>query len=174
MVTLFINGIQFLLEIIGAVVLFAVIVGGFMWLTSAGNSSRISQGKAIIVSAFTGLILFLSAYLIVNFVMATLLNVSTNDVQLFGNDWAEYCDGELEAFSCSAEGVGDGANCDSCASDGNCVCSGGSCVTVCQQSANLGDFNSATCVSTVADCSDGSIVSEASACDSSTPVCCLK
>lgn len=41
-----------------------IMIGGFIWLTSAGNPSRITQAKEFIVGALTGLFLALFSYLI--------------------------------------------------------------------------------------------------------------
>lgn len=41
-----------------------ILIGGFIWLTSAGNPSRVTQAKEFIVGALTGLFLTLFSYLI--------------------------------------------------------------------------------------------------------------
>ena len=43
-----------------------VMVGGFIWLTAAGNTSRVGQAKDFIGDAFMGLMLLLGAYVILH------------------------------------------------------------------------------------------------------------
>ena len=50
----------------GLVVGIAIIYGGFLVLTSAGNEGRVSQGRKAITSAVVGFAIVLSAWLIVN------------------------------------------------------------------------------------------------------------
>ncbi|MFA6322610.1 MAG: 3D domain-containing protein [Candidatus Buchananbacteria bacterium] len=41
-----------------------IMIGGFLWLTSAGNPSRVTQGKEYITGALTGLLLALFSYIV--------------------------------------------------------------------------------------------------------------
>jgi amino acid transporter len=53
-----------------------VIYGGFMWLTSSGDESRIESAKKTISAAVIGLIVVLLAWAIVIFVAGTTANVT--------------------------------------------------------------------------------------------------
>lgn len=62
---------------VGIAVVFMLTIGGFMYLTSAGNTSRLGTAKTIIFDAFLGLILALVAWLFLN-----LINPDLVDLQL--------------------------------------------------------------------------------------------
>jgi fumarate reductase subunit D len=63
------NIIQAILSIIGSLALLMFVYGGFLWITSFGESKRIERGKNIVVWAVAGLALIASAYVVVNAVM---------------------------------------------------------------------------------------------------------
>jgi len=54
----------FIVAISGIAAFFALIVGGFEWMTSAGNPSRVSSAKERMSSAMLGLVIILASYLI--------------------------------------------------------------------------------------------------------------
>jgi len=54
----------FLLSIAGLVAAVMMVVGGFQYVTSAGDKTRLSAGKKRIMNALTGLVLALSSYVI--------------------------------------------------------------------------------------------------------------
>ena len=54
----------FIVGIAGLAAFITLVWGGFLWLTSAGNASKISEAKERINSAFLGLMLILASYLI--------------------------------------------------------------------------------------------------------------
>lgn len=59
--------------ILAAVILMG---GGLIWLTSAGNESKIGQAKEMIVGAISGLVILFSAWLILNTVNPELLKLT--------------------------------------------------------------------------------------------------
>lgn len=61
------QGIKTVLGIIGSVALAVFIYGGFLWLTSGGNETRIKKGKDVILWATLGLVIIFAAYAIVGF-----------------------------------------------------------------------------------------------------------
>lgn len=69
---------NFALWIVGISAMFMLTVGGFMYLTSAGNTSSANTAKGLIKDALIGLVLGLSAWLIVNTINPdlTTMNVS--------------------------------------------------------------------------------------------------
>ncbi|MFH0829416.1 MAG: pilin [Candidatus Kerfeldbacteria bacterium] len=72
-----VNIISWLLGIVSLVAVVMIIIGGLLWLTSAGNEERIEKAKKTISSAVIGLILVILAWAIVIFVAGTTKNVTT-------------------------------------------------------------------------------------------------
>lgn len=64
-----INGI---LGITGSFGLFMFIYGGFIMLTSAGNTEKISKGKNILIWAIIGILVIMSSYAIVRFILGAI------------------------------------------------------------------------------------------------------
>jgi hypothetical protein len=56
-----------------------IIYGGFVWMTAAGNTEKVTQGKNILIWAIIGLVVIFSAYLLVSNIInvATTGNLST-------------------------------------------------------------------------------------------------
>ena len=57
---------------IGALALLFFVFGGLVWLTSAGDKNRVAAGKKILTGTALGIIIILSAYLVINFTISTL------------------------------------------------------------------------------------------------------
>lgn len=75
---LIMNLIEFLiyLSIIGAV--FAIIYGGFTYITAGGDPQKIQKANQIITYAIVGLILAVSSYAIVKFFLSTVLELDVD------------------------------------------------------------------------------------------------
>ncbi|MDO8565747.1 MAG: hypothetical protein Q7S04_00995 [Candidatus Moranbacteria bacterium] len=58
--------------------LFMLSVGGFMYLTSAGNTSAMGTAKEVIFDSIIGLVIALSAWLLLNVINPDLVNVTIN------------------------------------------------------------------------------------------------
>ena len=58
------NIIKFVLGITGSISLLLFVYGGFLWMTSAGNSEQVSKGKNVFIWATIGLIVIFSSYAI--------------------------------------------------------------------------------------------------------------
>ncbi|MDD5083864.1 MAG: pilin [Candidatus Moranbacteria bacterium] len=71
---------QLALWIIGISAMFMLTVGGFMYLTSAGNTSSASTAKGVIKDALIGLTLGLAAWLIVNTINPDLTTLNFSGV----------------------------------------------------------------------------------------------
>lgn len=85
---------NFLISIVGVVAAVAMIIGGFQYLTSAGDSGKIGQAKSKITNALIGLILALGAYTILNTINPALLTLQLPDLrpvrtQIFLMPWCE-------------------------------------------------------------------------------------
>jgi len=71
-----VNIIQWVLGILALVAVVMIIIGGFQWMTAAGNEERIEKAKKVISAAVIGLIIVLLAWAIVIFVAGTTSNVT--------------------------------------------------------------------------------------------------
>ncbi|MFH1170965.1 MAG: pilin [bacterium] len=71
-----INVINWVLGLLGIIAVIMILVGGFQWMTAAGNEEKVEKAKKIISAAIVGLIIILLAWAIVNFVIGTTSNVS--------------------------------------------------------------------------------------------------
>ncbi len=60
--------IQALLGILGIIALIIILIGGFRWMTAAGNEDQIGSAKKTIAAGIIGLIIIFFAYAIVSFV----------------------------------------------------------------------------------------------------------
>lgn len=61
--TLLLNLYKFGIWTVGIAAMFMLVVGGFMYITSAGNTSRAGSAKTVIIDALTGLVAALVAFL---------------------------------------------------------------------------------------------------------------
>lgn len=77
------NIIRIALGLIGIVLLAIIIYGGFLWMTAAGNEEQIGKAKKTLTNAVIGLIIILSAYAIVLFVMR-MLGIGMGDGMMGG------------------------------------------------------------------------------------------
>lgn len=60
--------INFLVLTVGSVAFVAIVIGGFILMTSHGNENMVTKGKDIITMAIIGLVIVLMAYFITSFV----------------------------------------------------------------------------------------------------------
>ncbi len=63
---------NWILSIVGSLVLLMFIYGGFMFLISAGSSESITKAKNILIAAVIGLIIVFSSWLIIKFVIGSM------------------------------------------------------------------------------------------------------
>lgn len=66
------NIINVLLYGLGIVAVIAIIIGGFVYVTSNGDAAKIKKAKDIILYAVIGLVVALLAFAIVNFVIQSM------------------------------------------------------------------------------------------------------
>jgi len=66
------NIINVVLGVTGSLALVMFIFGGLTWMTSAGNSERVTKGKNILIWATIGLVIIFSAYALVKFVFTSI------------------------------------------------------------------------------------------------------
>lgn len=61
--------LKFMAGLIGAVILLMLVIAGIQYITSAGDPGAIKGAKNRIINAITALVLFLSAYAILSFIV---------------------------------------------------------------------------------------------------------
>lgn len=61
--------IQILLLISGAIAVLFVVIGGFFWMTSAGNEEQAEKGKKTLTNAIIGIVVVILSYVIINVVV---------------------------------------------------------------------------------------------------------
>jgi hypothetical protein len=66
-----------LLALLATIFIILIILGGFRWMTSAGNASKIDAAKQTITNAVIGLVIVMAAYAISKFILGALVD-STN------------------------------------------------------------------------------------------------
>ncbi len=72
------NIIRIFLGLLGVIAVVLMIYAGFIWMTAGGNEEKIGESKKILVNATIGLVIILSAYAIVSFVITRLLSATSN------------------------------------------------------------------------------------------------
>lgn len=63
--------IKYLMTFLGIIAVAIILLGGFRWMTAAGNEDKVSEAKKILSAGVVGLIIILAAFAIVNFVVTT-------------------------------------------------------------------------------------------------------
>lgn len=71
-VELAVNISRWILGIVGSLTLLMFIYGGIIFLISAGSSEKIGEAKKIITAAVVGLLIVLSSFLIIKFVLLSM------------------------------------------------------------------------------------------------------
>jgi len=85
------NIIRVALGLLGVIVLCLALYGGYTWMTAGGNEEKISEAKKILRNALVGLIIILSAYAIVSFVISKLIGATTHTypAHCSDNEWQQ-------------------------------------------------------------------------------------
>ncbi|MDD3102070.1 MAG: pilin [Patescibacteria group bacterium] len=112
---LYLNLANIILKYLGVIALVLFIFGGISWMTSAGSEEKVKKGKAIIMGAVVGMVIVLSAYVIVQALMQALHTesyLSQEKCQVdqvddgscieAGSRYNDYKDNKVEGFKCSA------------------------------------------------------------------------
>lgn len=71
--------IRGILTILGTIFVVLIILGGFKWMTSAGNAEKVKEARESIKNAMIGLIIVVTSYAVVRFVFDTLLTASNGN-----------------------------------------------------------------------------------------------
>lgn len=65
------------LGLLGIVAVVIILLGGFTWMTAAGNEEKVDKARKLIVAGIIGLAIILSAYAIARFVINSLVTATT-------------------------------------------------------------------------------------------------
>lgn len=88
------NAVNFGITIGVVAATLALVFAGFTWMTSVGNPEARSKGRTMLINVFVGLLILLSAWLVVDFIMKKLYNSTSygpwNSI-LGGDADVEYC-----------------------------------------------------------------------------------
>jgi len=71
--------INYLIGFLGLIALVVVLVGGFKWMTAGGDEKKVKAAKDTLIAGVVGLIIVLSAWVIVRFVLGIGAVVQSND-----------------------------------------------------------------------------------------------
>jgi len=105
---LFQNVLKKALEIAFLIVIGSIVYGGFRWIFSGGNETSIKTGQKIITNAIIGIVIILTAWLIVNTVFwliktiggkdytGTWFHIDCSELSGFQNDGTSNTDAETE------------------------------------------------------------------------------
>ena len=63
------NIITYLMTFLGLIAVIVILLGGFRWMTAAGNEDKVASAKKTIIAGAIGLVVILASYAIVNFVI---------------------------------------------------------------------------------------------------------
>lgn len=66
----------------GIIATVVMMFGGVLWLTSAGNATRVSEAKAWISASVTGLVLMLASYTVLQQINPAIVNETTLEVKI--------------------------------------------------------------------------------------------
>lgn len=69
--------INVVLGFLGIILLGYFLYAGFLWMTSGGSDDKAEEARTMIKNAVIGLIIIVSAFAISNFVLGSLVNVTT-------------------------------------------------------------------------------------------------
>lgn len=68
--------INFALGFLGVIAVGIILIGGFKWMTAAGNEDKTSEAKQLLGAGVIGLIIILSAWAIATFVIGQIYNAT--------------------------------------------------------------------------------------------------
>jgi hypothetical protein len=97
--------VQIALGFLGILALALIIYAGYIWMTSAGNSERVDRAKDILKNAIIGLLIILSAFGIVSFIISQLLSGVSGGGTGGGGSGRGFEGGRGALGACSLESV---------------------------------------------------------------------
>lgn len=70
------NLVQVILGFLGILAVIIILIGGFKWMTAAGNEDQVAEARKIIIAGIIGLVIILAAWGIANFVLTNLIDIT--------------------------------------------------------------------------------------------------
>lgn len=120
---------QFGLNIVSLLAIIMLIYGGIQWITAAGRSSKIDEGKRIVVGTLVGFAIAFTAYVIINFTMSAITGTTTRSFNPFGGPLATIFAGKqvdnknIEQVFSGTGGTSSGTDSTSCNLNWDVTCS---------------------------------------------------
>jgi len=68
--------IRAFMGLLGIIAVCIILLGGFKWMTAAGNEEKVGEAKKLIISGVIGLVIIMSAYAIATFVVGSVINAT--------------------------------------------------------------------------------------------------
>ena len=68
--------INVILGFLGIIAVVLILIGGFMWMTAAGNDDKVATAKKIMTAGIIGLVIVLAAFGIAKFVVNALITAT--------------------------------------------------------------------------------------------------
>lgn len=72
-----VNVVKFLMTFLGIIAVTVILLGGFKWMTASGNDDKVQEAKKLIMAGVIGLVIILSAYAIVQYIISTTTGLIT-------------------------------------------------------------------------------------------------
>jgi len=66
------------LGFLGLIAVVIILLGGFKWMTAAGNEDKVEEARKLIIAGVIGMVIILSAYGLATFVINSLINATSN------------------------------------------------------------------------------------------------
>lgn len=70
--------IKIILGFLGIIAVVIILLGGFKWMTAAGNDDKVGEAKKIISAGVVGLLIILASYGLASFVINQLMSATQN------------------------------------------------------------------------------------------------
>ena len=69
--------INIVLSFLGVIAVVIILLGGFKWMTAAGNDEKVEEAKKLLGSGVIGLVIILAAWAISGFILGAIFNATT-------------------------------------------------------------------------------------------------
>lgn len=74
--TTVVNIVNMILGFLGLLAVVIILLGGFKWMTSQGNTEKVDEAKKLIGAGVVGLVIIITAFAIASFVISKILEVT--------------------------------------------------------------------------------------------------
>lgn len=73
-----VNIVRYLMTFLGIIAVVIILLGGFKWMTAAGNEDKVAEAKKVIAAGAIGLVVILASFAIVTFVIESTSDMLAN------------------------------------------------------------------------------------------------